>query len=56
LNVLAYADDTVLIGKNKTKVRQLFAEMGNTARKLELKMNKETKIYNNGKDKQFKPK
>jgi hypothetical protein len=27
LNVLAYADDIVLIGKNETEVRQLFVEM-----------------------------
>jgi len=28
LNVLAYADDTVLIGKNETEIRQIFVEIG----------------------------
>ena len=27
LNVLAYADDTVLIGKKETEIRQLFIEI-----------------------------
>jgi hypothetical protein len=36
LNVLAYADDTVLIGKNEMKIRQLFVEI-----KLGLQINKE---------------
>jgi len=39
LNVLAYADDIVLIGKNKTKIRQLFVEIGNIVRKLGLHIN-----------------
>ena len=33
LNVLAYADDTALIGKNETEIRKLFVEMENIARK-----------------------
>ena len=39
MNVLAYADDIVLIGKNKTKIRQLFVEIGNIVRKLGLHIN-----------------
>jgi hypothetical protein len=35
LNILAYADDIVLIGENETEIRQLFVEMENTARKLD---------------------
>ena len=40
-NVLAYADDIVLIGRNKTEIRQLFVETENTARKLGLHINHE---------------
>jgi len=36
LNVLAYADDIVLIGKNKTEIIELFVEMENIARKFRL--------------------
>jgi len=39
LNVLAYADDIVLTGKNKIEVRQLFVVSENKARKLELHIN-----------------
>jgi len=39
LNVLAYADDIVLIGKNKIQIRQLFVEIENTARNLGLHVN-----------------
>jgi len=35
-NVLAYADDVVLIGKNETEIRQLFVEIENIARNLGL--------------------
>ena len=38
-NVLAYADDIVLIGKNEIKIRQHFVDIQNTARKLELHIN-----------------
>jgi len=38
LNVLACADDIVLIGKNKIEIRQLFVEIENIARKLGLHM------------------
>jgi hypothetical protein len=34
LNILVYADDIVLIGKNETEMRKLFAEMENIPRKL----------------------
>jgi len=39
LNVLAYADDIVLIGKNEIQIRQLFVEIENIARKLGLHIN-----------------
>jgi len=39
LNVLAYADDIVLIGKNETEIGQLLVEIENTARKLGLHIN-----------------
>ena len=39
MNVLAYADDIVLISKNEIKIRQLFVEIGNIARKLGLHIN-----------------
>ncbi len=34
LNVLAYSDDNVLIGKTETEIRQLFVEIENIVRKL----------------------
>jgi hypothetical protein len=39
LKILAYADDIVLIGKNKSEIRQLLVEMENTARKGGLQKN-----------------
>jgi len=39
LNVLAYADDIVLIGKNEAEIRQLFVEIVNITRKLGLHIN-----------------
>ena len=39
LNVSAYADDTVLIGKNETEIKQLFVEIENIARILGLHIN-----------------
>jgi len=39
LNVLAYADDIVLIGKNETEIRQLLVETENITRKLALHIN-----------------
>ena len=39
LNILAYADDIVLIGKNEVEIRQLFVEIEDIARKLGLHIN-----------------
>jgi hypothetical protein len=39
LNVLAYPDDIVLIGKNEIAIKQLFVEIENIARKLGLHIN-----------------
>ena len=39
MNVLAYADDIVLIGNNEIEIRQLFIERENIARKLGLHIN-----------------
>jgi hypothetical protein len=36
LNILAYADDITLIGKNEIEVRKHFVEMENFARKFGL--------------------
>ena len=45
LNVLAYADDIVLIEKNKVEIRQLFVEIENIARKTGLNSNQRKTIY-----------
>ena len=45
LNILAYADDIALIGKNEIEIRKLFVEMENNARKLGLHMNQEKTKY-----------
>ena len=45
LNVLAYADDVVLLGKNEIEIRQLFIEMESAARKLGLQINQEKTKY-----------
>jgi hypothetical protein len=45
LNILAYADDIALIGKNKIEIRKLFVEMENIDRKLGLKINQEKTKY-----------
>ena len=45
LNVLAYADDIVLIGKNEIEIRKRFVEMENIARKLGLQINQEKTKY-----------
>ena len=41
LNILAYADDIVLIGKNDIEIRQLFVETENIARIFGLHINQE---------------
>jgi len=45
LNILAYADDIALIGKNEIEIRKLFVEMENIARKFGLQMNHEKTKY-----------
>jgi len=45
LNVLAYADDIVLLGKNEIEIRQLFVEKESAARKLGLQINQEKTKY-----------
>ena len=44
-NVLAYADDSALIGRNEIEIRKLFVEMENTARNFGLQINLEKKKY-----------
>ena len=45
LNVLAYADDIALIGKNDIEIRKLFVEMENIARNFGLQINQEKTEY-----------
>jgi len=45
LNILAYADDIALIGKNEIEMRKLFVEMENIARKFGLHINQEKTKY-----------
>jgi len=45
LNILAYADDIALIGKNEIEIRTLFVEMKNIARKFGLQINQEKGKY-----------
>ena len=45
LNILAYADDIALIGKNEIEIRKLFVEMENTARNFGLQINQEKTKY-----------
>ena len=45
LNVLTYADDTALIGKNEIEARKLFVEMENIAKNFGLHINEEKTIY-----------
>jgi hypothetical protein len=45
LSILAYADDTVLIGTNEIEIRQLFVQIENVARKLGLQINQDIYIY-----------
>ena len=45
LNVLAYADDIVLIGKNEIEIRKPFVEMENIARKFRLQIIQEKTKY-----------
>jgi len=41
LNVLAYADDIALIGKNEMETRKLFVETENIARQFGLQRDRE---------------
>ena len=41
LNILAYADVIILIGKNEVEIRKLFVEMENIARNFRLQINQE---------------
>jgi len=45
LNILAYADDIALIGKNEIEIRKLFVEMENIARNFGLQINQEKTKY-----------
>ena len=45
LNILAYADDIALIGKNETEIRKFFVEMENVPRKFGLQINQEKTKY-----------
>jgi len=45
LNILVYADDIALIGKNEIEIRKLFVEMKNIARKFGLQINQEKTKY-----------
>jgi len=45
LNILAYADDIALIGKNEIEIRKLFVEMENIARNFRLQINQEKTKY-----------
>jgi hypothetical protein len=45
LNILAYADDIALIGKNEIEIRKRFVEMENIARKFGLQLNQEKTKY-----------
>jgi len=45
LNILSYADDIALIGKNEIEIRKLFVEMENTARNFRLQINQEKTKY-----------
>ena len=45
LNILAYADDIALIGKNEIEIRKLFVEIENITRKFRLQINQEKTKY-----------
>ena len=45
LNILAYADDIALIGKNEIELGKLFVDMANIARKFGLRINQEKTKY-----------
>ena len=45
MNILAYANAIVFIGKNETEITQLFVEIKNIARKLGLQINQRKTRY-----------
>ena len=45
MNVLAYAHDIALIGRNEIEIRKLFVEMENIARNFGLQINQEKTRY-----------
>jgi len=45
VNILAYTDDIVLIGKNEIVIRKFFVKMENIARKFGLRINQEKTTY-----------
>jgi hypothetical protein len=45
INVLAYADDIILIGESELEIRQLSTELEENAEKIGLKINKEKTKY-----------
>jgi len=45
LNILAYADDIALIGKNEIEIRKLFVEVEDIARKFGLQINQKNTKY-----------
>ena len=45
MNILAYADDIAVIGKNEIEIKKLFVEMENIARKFGLQINQEKTKY-----------
>ena len=57
MNVLAYAGDVALNGKNEIEIRKFFVEIENIARKFGLQINQEkTKFKTVERKKQFKEK
>jgi hypothetical protein len=55
-NILAYADNIVLIGKNEMEIKKRFVEMENIARKFGLQINQERTKYIIVERKRFKEK
>ena len=57
LNILAYADDIALIGKIEVEIRNLFCRNGKLCLKFWTRDKpRKDKIYDSGKEKQFKEK
>jgi len=57
LNILAYADDIALIRKNEIEIRKHFCRNGKYCQKvLTTDKPRKDKIYDTGKEKQFKEK